>query len=66
MNEEDQMTKKRIFVFVIISVCLLMAPAPVLSGEYDIIAQKIEDAYINKKSRPLVTKIKPMVRCTWN
>jgi len=50
------MTKKGIFVFIIISACLLMAPAAVLSGEYDLIAQKIEDAYINKKSRPLVSQ----------
>ena len=50
------MTKKGNFVFIIISVCLLMAPAKVLSGEYDIIAQEIEDAYINKKSRPLVSQ----------
>ena len=56
VNEEDKMTKTGIFVFIIISVCLLITPAPVLSGEYDIIAQKIEDAFINKKSRPLASQ----------
>lgn len=56
MNEEEKMTKKGIFVFIIISVCLLITPAPVLSGEYDMIAQEIEEAYINKKPRPLVSQ----------
>ncbi|MHC4133307.1 MAG: 2-keto-4-pentenoate hydratase [Planctomycetota bacterium] len=50
------MTKKEIFVFIIISVFLLMTSAPVLSGEYDIMAQKIADAYINKKPRPLASQ----------
>jgi hypothetical protein len=56
MNEEGKMTKKGIFVFIIISVCLLITPAPVLSGEYDMIAQEIEEAYINKKPRPLASQ----------
>jgi 2-keto-4-pentenoate hydratase len=56
VNEEDKMTKRGIFVFIIISVCLLITPAPALSGEYDIIAQEIENAYNNKKSRPLVSQ----------
>jgi len=56
MNEEEKMTKKGIFVFIIISVFLLMTSASVLSGEYDIIAQKIEDAYINKEPRPLASQ----------
>jgi 2-keto-4-pentenoate hydratase len=56
MNEEEKMTKKGIFVFIIIFVSLLITPAPVLSGEYDMIAQEIEEAYINKKPRPLVSQ----------
>jgi 2-keto-4-pentenoate hydratase len=56
MYEEDKMTKKGIFVFIIFSACLSITPAPVLSGEYDMIAQEIEEAYINKKPRPLVSQ----------
>jgi len=33
-----------------------MTFAPALSGEYDIIAQKIEDAYTSKKPRPLISQ----------
>jgi 2-keto-4-pentenoate hydratase len=56
MNEEEKMRKKGIFVFIIISASLLITPASVLSGGYDMIAQEIEEAYMNKKPRPLVSQ----------
>lgn len=56
LNEEEEMIARRIFVFMMLSMCLFMLPGQASSAPYYEIAQEINNAFVAKKPSPLVSQ----------